>query len=272
MQMRRGLSVGWVLVSFLMIAGGFTLAAVAILLTEATGEWVGQSVLFLGALAGGFFAGRASPGTTVAEPGLAGVLLIATMFAFLSLVPGTDAFYAAWASTATMAALKMAFVTGLGGFIGGLIGEKTSRGEPSPSAWRWWGISTLVNLGTTYLAMGLLAVLMLRSEDNLSDGDLMGIAFVAYAVGALSSGFVSQAIAPRPMALACGAGALGLFIVVLVGNLAMGSLTADMVLGAVVVGGVGTGVGALGARLGWAAIGSRRAQVAPVNLPQARLP
>jgi hypothetical protein len=271
MQMRRGLSAGWVLVSFLMIAGGFTLAAVAVILTGVTGEWVAQSVMFLGAFAGGLFAGRASPGKTVAEPGLAGVLLIVTMFAFLSLVPGTNEFYAGWGSDFTIAALKMAFVTGLGGFIGGLVGEKTSRGEPSSSGWRWWGIATLVNLGTTYVAMGVLAVLMLRSDDNLGDGDILGIAFAAYAIGSLGSGFVTQAIAPRPMALACGAGALGLFGVVLIGNLAMGSLTGDMVLGAVVVGGVGTAIGALGARFGWAAIGSRRAP-RPVNLPEARLP
>lgn len=270
-NVRRRFSIGWVFVSFLMIAGGFMIAGVSIFLTKVTGDWVVQGVFFLGAFAGGFFAGRASPGKTIAEPGLAGVLLSLTVFGLPLLVPGAFEL-GPFAGDVTVTALKMAFVTGLGGFVGGLLGERTSTGEPSQSGWRWWGIATLINLGMTYFLLGMFAVLLLRSTSDLGDGDMAAIGLAAFALGTLGSGFVAQAVAPRSMPWTCGAGALGLILFVVVVNAATGTADSQMFLGGAVVGAIATVIGALGAILGWALIG-RRALAHPQagGLPQARL-
>ncbi len=270
--MERRFSIGWVLVSYLMIAGGFMLAGVAVFLTEVSGEWVGQAAFFGGAFAGGFFAGRASPGKTIAEPGLAGVLLILTVFGVTYMVPGAQDFALPGGDDPTLTALKMAFVTGLGGFIGGLAGERTSSGVPSQSGWRWWGIACLINVGMTYLLLGLFAVLTLRSAEGLSDTDLPTLALAAFGLGAFGSGFVAQAVAPRAMRGACGAGPVGLMLFVLVVNGVTGAATAEMVFGAVVVGAIAALVGAFGAALSWSFIGVRRAaRPAMSDLPEARL-
>lgn len=269
--MERRFSIGWVLVSYLMIAGGFMLAGVAVFLTKVSGDWVGQAGFFGGAFAGGFFAGRASPGKTIAEPGLAGVLLILTVFGVTYLVPGVRNFSLGGGDDPTLTALKMGFVTGLGGFIGGLAGERTSSGVPSQSGWRWWGIASLINVGMTYLLMGLFAILTLRSGGADDDGVAL-LALVAFALGSFGSGFVTQAIAPRAMPAACGAGPIGLLLFVLAVNAATGSLAFEMVYGAALVGGVAVLIGVIGARVSWALIGARRAArpLSP-DLPEARV-
>jgi hypothetical protein len=269
--MERRFSIGWVLVSYLMIAGGFMLAGVTVYLARVSGDWVGQAAFFGGAFTGGFFAGRASPGKTIAEPGLAGVLLILTVFGVTFLVPGARDFSFASADDPMLAALKLGFVTGLGGFIGGLVGERTSSGEPSQSGWRWWGIACLINVGLTYLLLGLFAILALRSGDASGDNVPL-LAIAAFALGSLGSGFVTQAIAPRAMRGACGAGPVGLMGFVLVVNGVTGDLTTDMFLGAVIIGGIAVLVGAIGARVSWSLIGARRtARPVSASVPEARL-
>jgi len=270
--MERRFSIGWVFVSYLMIAGGFMLAGVAVFLTELSGDWVGQAAFFAGAFAGGLFAGRASPGKTIAEPGLAGVLLILTVVGVTYLVPDAQVLALDAGEEALIGALKMGFVTGLGGFIGGLAGERTSSGVQSPSAVRWWGIACLITVGMTYLLLGLFAILSLRSPGSVEGGDLAMLALAAFALGSFGSGFVTQAIAPRMMRRACGAGPVGLMAFVLVVNGVDGSATGEMALGAVVVAVVAVLVGMAGAALSWSTIGARRA-AHPVmaDLPAARL-
>ncbi len=269
--MERQFSIGWVLISYLMIAGGFMFAAVAVIASEERSEWLSQAVFFAGAFLGGLFAGRASPGKTVAEPGLAGVLLILTVFGVCFLVPGgADLSVGGAGDPAT--ALKMAFVTGLGGFVGGLVGERTSKGGRSASAWRWWGVACLLTVGMTYLLLGLFALLVVLSGGSFSGGKAPLMAIAAFALGAFGSGFLAQAIAPRPMRAACGAGAVGMMVFVLAVSAALGSLTASLLVGAAIIGTMASLIGAAGAGLSWRLIGARRAErpLSP-DLPEARL-
>jgi hypothetical protein len=266
--MERRFSIGWVLISYLMIAGGFMFAAVAVIAGEERAGWLSQGVSFSGAFVGGLFAGRASPGKIVAEPGLAGVLLILTVFGVCFAVPGgTDASFGEPAT-----ALKMAFVTGLGGFVGGLVGERTSRGGRPASAWHWWGVACLLTVGMTCLLVGLLALLVSLSGGSLSDSAAPLMAFAAFALGTFGGGFLAQAIAPRPMRAACGAGAVGIMVFFLAVNAGLGSLTAAMLVGAAILGIITSLIGAAGAGLSWRLIGARRAaRLLSPDLPEARL-
>ena len=265
--MVRRFSIGWVLVSYLMIAGGFMLAAVAVFVTRASGDWVSQAAFFGGAFVGGFFAGRASPRRTVAEPGLAGVLLILTVFGLSYLIQDPRDF-SLGGDDPMLAALRMGFVSGLGGFVGGLVGERTSSREPSHSGWRWWGIACLINVGMTYLLLGLFALPL--SAGAAENDFLTLLAIVASTLSSFGSGFVTQAIAPRAMPVACGAGTIGLMAYVLVVN--AGRFPANMVYGAFLVCAIAVGLGVLGALLGWRLIGARRAaRLLSPDLPEARV-
>src|SRR5688500_19068544 len=82
-----GFSMGWVLVSYFVICGGFVLTAVVMGLAKVTGSWTGYATFGIGAFVGGFFAGRASPHSSVVEPAVGGVLMIVTIIGFFAATP-----------------------------------------------------------------------------------------------------------------------------------------------------------------------------------------
>src|SRR5688500_975277 len=141
--------IGWVVVSYFLIAGGVMLAAATLALLGVASELASQAVLFVGALIGGVVAGRASPHKAVAEPAIGGLLVVATLVGvFVTELPWA----ASWgADGAIPVALRMALISGLGGLVGGLIGRRSRRGLLRHSALRWWGVSVLIHLGTTFM-------------------------------------------------------------------------------------------------------------------------
>ena len=257
--MRRWFSIGWVLVSFLMIAGGFCLSAAIALVFEASGAGALQAGHVAGGFVGGFFAARASPRRRIAEPAIAGALLVPAVFGILRLV--SIEIHLAAGDGVALAALRVAFLTGLGSLVGAILGQRISSGEQSSSALRWWGIAMLID-------MGLTGVLLLLVSLFLDAFDPLEIALAVRVLGGFGSGFVTQAIAPRPMPWTCGAGVFGLAFAVAMTDPVEGSIPLAVVSG-VAIGGIWL-IGALGAAVGWALIGSRRAPPA-ADLPEARL-
>src|SRR5512134_3965137 len=83
----RSFSLGWVLVSYFMLAGAMLLVSMAMGLLHLEGAWTGYAAFGGGALVGGFFAGRASPHYSAAESGLAGLLLVGSVVLFVLATP-----------------------------------------------------------------------------------------------------------------------------------------------------------------------------------------
>jgi hypothetical protein len=269
--MERRFSVGGLFVSFLMIAGGLTLTAIPIALVAGTRGWLAESGYFAGAFLGGVFAGRASPRKGVADLGGAVLLLVFTVLGVVSLLPDVGDRYAS--SSGLPVAVEIALLTGLAGFVGGLVGERTSSRASSSSPWHWSGVAALVYLGLSYLLLGLFAALVLRAMDGAAEQDVAAIVLAGIALGSFGSGFVTQAIAPRRMRWACGRGAFLVALLPFVVAAVTGARMDVVILAAAIIGGIDCVIAEVGAELGWSLVGSRREpapRLAPA-IPKARL-
>ena len=263
---------GWVLVSYFLIAGGIAVAAVALALFAEASRATSDAIFFIGALVGGLFAGRASRHKAVAEPAVAALLVVGTMIAMFTVGLGKSF---SWASDEGLlpVPIQLGLLAGLGGLVGGLIGRRsraTGRpGQPgqSDSSLRWWGISVLVNLGATVMLVSFAAVSAVHSG---GDPDV-GAMFLGLGAAWLVSGFVAQAIMPRKMIWVAGAGSLGIILLGAAFSLSRGDLQIGATIGAGFLWGIGTLVGALGAKIGWALIGSRYTPSSDVELPEVRV-
>ncbi len=262
----RTAALGWVLVSYFLIAGGFALAAVAVTLSGITSQGPSDAVFFVGSLIGGVFAGRASRHKAVAEPAIAALLVVATLIAVFVVGLGRQF---AWAAEgdAFWIPVKLGLVAGLGGFVGGLVGRRSRGGARSDSGFRWWGIATLINLGASFILVSITLVLLNDGSDERGAGSI----FLGLVVAWLIAGFVSQAVAPRKMVWVCGAGAIGIVLFGAAFSVERGDFAPSVVTSAALLWGMGTVVGAIGAALGWKLIGRRAEPTSPVELPEVRL-
>jgi hypothetical protein len=275
-----GFSMGWVLVSYFMICGGFVLTAVAFGLAKVSGEWTGYAIFGIGAFVGGFFAGRASPHSSVIEPAIGGVLMILTIIGFFAATPLGQIMY----DVAKDEVIKQSIILGgialVGGLGGALLGEKTTGGGgPSRSGFRWLGISTLINFGTMFAAIVVIFTLMIRDavsaaesglEKPTMDGDAAATAFfLALAVAAFVGGLVTQAAAPARMLLGAGLGAavaiagVGLLAVSGVATSTGGDVESKAMgqaLGGIAIMAAGAAIiGVIGAAIGWAVVRNSKA-------------
>jgi hypothetical protein len=259
--------VGWVLVSYFMIAGGFTLAAVIVAIAGLEAAWAREAIFFVGALIGGLFAGRASPHKAVAEPAIAGLLFVPTMVAVFTIGLGFQFNIGPGSHAALVVAFKMGLVSGLGGLVGGLLGRRSSSGAPGASAFRWWGIAILIHLGATLVIAMLVTLALARSGDE----EGTGLIFLALAVSALVGGFIAQAAAPRRLLWTCGAGSFSLAFLGIAVAIARGEVSGSTIGGGLILGGLTTLIGAFGALLGWHLIARHHEQATASDLPEVRV-
>jgi hypothetical protein len=258
---------GWILVSYFMIAGGFTLAAVIVAVAGLEAEWAREAIFFVGALIGGLFAGRASPHKAVAEPAIAGLLFVPTMVAVFTIGLGWHFNIGPAAQGALVVALKMGGVSGLGGLVGGLLGRRSSSRAPGASAFRWWGIAILIHLGATLVVAMLVTLAIARSGDD----EGTGLIFLALAIASLVGGFIAQAAVPRRLLWTCGAGSFSLAFLGIAVAIARGEISPSTFMGGFILGGITTLIGAFGAVLGWHLVARHHDQPAPADLPEAHL-
>jgi hypothetical protein len=267
---KQGFSVGWVFVSYFMIAGGIILGLSLAALTKTQSEVLVYAMYFIGAAFGGFFAGRASPGKTILEPAAAGFLLVLSYIGLLMLVPGVREVLSMAGEKVFVRAILAGGLTGAGGMVGAALGERTQP-PTSDSSMRWIGLSSLITLGVFFFLFMLLAILMLRQAaegGSLTENEGITVVFLSLAGAAFLGGLITQSIAPRRMCFACGSG----FVVVIMSMVALAAAASDKgmegnaVTGMVIIGIGGLLVGALGALVGWAMFGKRRVEAAPTDV------
>jgi hypothetical protein len=259
MSQGKGVRFGWILVSYFMIAGGFILVGSMYGLMKIQNQYAGWAFYFLGAAFGGFFAGRASEGRTIIEPAVGGVLLMLSIIGLIALVPGVRKLWSlADKEKVTFYAVVIGVLIGAGGLIGATLGERTAPDPRPVDRIRWMGVSALITLGMFFFVFVVMAILMLRDAkagSSISDDTGGTIVLVSLAASAFFGGFVTQAVAPEKMNWACGAGFMVVILAMIGLVSAQGKAPGDAVGGMIILGGLGTIVGALGALVGWATIG-----------------
>lgn len=265
-----GFSLGWVLVAYFMICGGFVLTAVIFGVAKVSGSWTGYATFGIGAFVGGFFAGRASPHKSVAEPAIGGALMVLSIVAFFAATPLGQVLY----DTARDAALREALILGgialAGGLAGAVVGEKSSAGGPRSGGLRWLGLSTLITTGAMFAALTATAALLIHqaasdaAQPSLDSASGTTTAFVvALAIASFLGGMVTQMAAPARVLLASGGGAfvaigaVGLLGIATAGGDAKGSGEAGV--GIAIVAAAAFLIGLIGAAIGWMAVRSRKA-------------
>src|SRR5206468_2736400 len=94
-----GFSFASVVLSYFLVAGGLFTGMLAAGYLKVSSELAIYAVLAAGTFVGGFVAGRASKGSTIVEPAIGAIAVIATI---IGLLVGTDVGKAMWASDEAM--------------------------------------------------------------------------------------------------------------------------------------------------------------------------
>lgn len=256
-----GFSFASVVLSYFLVAGGTFFAALLAGKIGIHSEYVGYIILALGGFLGGIVAARASKGSTVVEPAIGSVLLLATFVILGLVVSGSEARSLLVPSTMKAIALTAGASAG-GGIVGALVTEKLF-GDANASSLGWIVIVALATFGAGVIGT------MFAGVVGGSAGAMFGLLalccfFVGIATGASATS--------RPLGAAFLGGIVGLggffflAVFVLMGVFARHgdadtSLPSEAYAGiAIVAAGAGI-VTLIGALIGWGAVGSKQRAV-----------
>jgi hypothetical protein len=257
---RNDFSIASVVLSYFLVAGGVALGLILLTLIKSGGEPAFYGALAAGGAVGGFVAARASRGTTITEPAIGGVLVIATM---VGVFVGTDVGEILWHVAAGEITRMVAIAGGsaAAGAIGGACVSEKVFGAHSQSSLAWLLHVSFAVLGACFAAFVVLLGAMMRGQAG-DDGATAGMYFGAMGVGALLSGIAAGASAPKRI---LGVSFLGSIVGVMGFYLLIRALPGvddedgDAAIGFAVIG-AGCGiVTLLGALVGWKAVGQRSA-------------
>ncbi len=251
-----GFSFASVILSYFLIAGGLFFGILANYKLASTSELVGLGLLAAGSFIGGFFAARASRGSTIVEPAIGGVLLVATL---LGLAFGTSALdvlrsnapVARWVG-------ELAGCVVIGALIGALLSEKLF-GEASRSAVPWLFYSAFASLGASIMALLVVAGVLVHGGREHTEHQTTLMTVLGLAIGSLLAGLVIGASARVRVAAASflggviGIGLMGVMVAYQSHTMHDKEVWTGLAVFAV-LGGILT---VLGSIIGWVAVGKR---------------
>lgn len=266
-----GFSLASVFLSYLMIAGGISaglLGLTYLKLDPSQSEIAFYAAFGVGAFFGGWFAARASSGSTVAEPAIGALLFVGTICALMIATPIGKLLWRVAQDQLT----KTAAICGGASLIGGLIGAWISEralGESTRHGFPWILYVAIAAIGGCFLSF--LAALAVRfgavdatTIGGMAENDraMQATVLIGIGVGCLIAGLASGASARTRILVAAFLGAAGgVFGFFALASAMQGSqLDRDALAGAGVIAVGGGLVALLAAALGWAAVGRSRAQ------------
>jgi hypothetical protein len=265
-----GFSLASVLLSYLMIAGGISAALLGLTVLEidpSQTEYAFYAAFGAGAFVGGFFAARASHGSTIAEPAIGAVLLVATISALLIATPIGKMM---WRLAQDQLTRTAAFVGGaslVGALVGAWISER-ALGESTRSSIPWILYVAIAVIGGCFLSFLAAAAVRFGAVPASTVGGLAEderamqvTVLLGIGVGCLLAGFASGASARTRVLIAAFLGAAGgvFGFFALASELQGGRLDGDALAGAAVIAAGGGLVALLSTALGWVAVGRSRA-------------
>ncbi len=255
-----------IIISYLMIAGGISGAFLGLMsahLGGAAAQVAFYGAFGAGAFIGGFLAARASRGSTIIEPALGALLLVATL---CGLIVATPIGMLLW-KIDTHDATKVAAIAGGAAFVGALIGAFISEkalGAATRSSIPWILYVAFAVIGGCFLAFCVTTALGSRIAQTVGEavsdtqtGTLLG----GIGVGCLLAGLAAGASARTRVLVASFIGAaIGVFGFFMLSRfLEGGEPKADELAGAGIIACGGAVITLIGASIGWVAVGRRRA-------------
>jgi hypothetical protein len=256
-----GFSFASLILSYFLVAGGMFTGTLATVLLKTNSEVVGYLLLAAGAFLGGFVAARASRGSTILEPAIGAVAVIATI---VGLAASTEIGKLIWsaAQDQTVKFIAAVAATGCGGAIAGAFVSEKLLGEATRSSVPWVFYTGLSTFGACLLALLFGSILFIGKGTDGNADQTAKMMLIGMAVGCLLAGVAVGASArTRPLLAALvggGAGVAGFFALVLRAMPRSGN-DKDAVAGLVVLAVGGCVVTLIGALIGWAAVGKRQA-------------
>lgn len=260
---QQGFSFASVVLSYFLVGGGIFSAMLVMALAGINGEIPGYLMMAGGAFVGGFIAARASRHSTIIEPALGAVAVIATI---VGLAAGTQLGQFLWRVAPGETAKFVALLGGLagGGAIGGAFLSEKVFGEASLSSAPWIIYSAFATFGACLLATVFGSVILASSGTaETASADSIGTALlIGIAAGCFVAGIAVGASArSRPLAAAFLGSALGTAgFAYMISHAAIGEHGGSEALGVIGVFAVGGGIATLiGTVIGWASIGKKHA-------------
>ena len=254
-----GFSFASVLLSYFLIAGGTFIAALVAGKVGMRSEYLGYIVLALGGFLGGLVAARASRGSTIIEPALGAVLLIASFIGLGAAVSGGDNMGALLLPQNMKAIALTALASGGGGVAGAFVAEKLF-GESEAGSGSWFLYIAIAAFGAGVIGTTFGGVLG-KGETVPVLGMLAAATFI---VGAASGASAStRPLLASFLGSAVGIGAF-LYLTVLIfasffskGESTVGSVPSEAYAGMGILA-AGAGIASLiGAAIGWGTVGKK---------------
>lgn len=257
-----GFSFASVILSYFLTAGGLLTGSILITKLHTTSEVVGLLCWAIGSFIGGFFAARASRGSTIIEPAIGAVLVVATLV--ISMMGGEsarDMWHAGGSSVGKFIAEVTAALV-IGAVAGAFVSEK-AFGEATTSGAPWILYSALTSLGAMVMAAIVCVILAVRGDSSADK--LATMVIVGTVAGALLGGVAIGASARmRVMGPAFLGGAIGVAGLALLSLTTTGSGSGGMhqdgaAAGVAIIAVIAGIVTMLGAGLGWTIWGKKNA-------------
>ncbi|MEO6773170.1 MAG: hypothetical protein ABI467_09110 [Kofleriaceae bacterium] len=255
-----GFSFASVILSYFLTAGGLLTGSILITKLHTTSEVVALLCWAIGSFIGGFFAARASRGSTIIEPAIGAVLVVATLV--ISVMGGESAremWHAGGGSIGKFVAEVTAALV-IGAVAGAFVSEK-AFGEATTSGVPWILYSALTSLGAMVMAAIVFVILAVRGDS--SPDKLATMVIVGTVAGALLGGVAIGASARmRVMGPAFLGGAFGVVALSLLSLTAGNGASihdSSAVAGLAIIALVAGLVTMLGAGLGWVIWGKKNA-------------
>jgi hypothetical protein len=256
-----GFSFASVILSYFLIAGGTFLTTLISARLGVQNEYLGYIIMAVGAAIGGFFAARASHGSTIVEPAIGAIVMVASLVG-LGLAVSSSETRSLILLPSTMKGLGLtAAASAGGGIVGAFISEK-ALGRPAESSAPWILYASLAGFGAATIGTIFGGVL-----GKGEAGPLYGVLAICCLLSGLAAGASARS---RPLLATLFGGAIGvgaffyLAIMIFVAVFSRGGMTETGVPKEVYIGIAVVAVGAgivtmLGALVGWAAVGKKHA-------------
>jgi hypothetical protein len=257
-----GFSFASVILSYFLISGGTFLTTLLAAKLGLHNEYLGYAIMAVGAFVGGFFAARASHGSTIVEPAIGAVVMVASIVGLGLAVSSSEARGAILLPANMKGIALTAAASAGGGIVGAFVSEK-ALGKATSSSAPW-----LLYVALAAFGAGVMGSIFGGVLGKGEGGPLIGmVALCSLLVG----GAAGASARTRPLLASLFGGAIGVFaffylaVVIFTGLFAgaRGSETPGIpgeVYGGLAIIAAGAGVVTLiGAAIGWAAVGKKNA-------------
>jgi hypothetical protein len=255
-----GFSFASVILSYFLVAGGLFTGQLAASYMKTSSEVMALALLAVGGFIGGFVAGRASRGSTIIEPAIGAIGVIATI---VLMIAATDLGKAMWAASSNGTAKVIAEVAGATaiGAIGGAFVSEKFFGEATLSAFPWIIYVAFSTFGACIMSTIIAGIFAAQGEGHALEA-LAKMLFAGMGIGCVLSGIAAGASArTRPLGASFLGGAIGMAgYLTLISRLSPSeSKSSDVAAGIAVFAAGGAILTLIGAVIGWFAVGKKTA-------------